>query len=195
MKNMDTETMKSNWEKYESILKRLGDKNIDSFLEKFGERIVMCPYSRVENEPGSYPGGLVEYSLEIASAMKKISSSLGIEVSTVSILKVALFHDIGKIGDENEDLFVVQDSSWHREKLGHVYKYNEKLSKMSTSHRTLYLLQSSGINLSRDEWLAIQISNGSHFEENRFYVGSEPTLAILLQKSKSLVNHLPTKSD
>ena len=192
MKNIDAEILKSNWEKYESILKRLKDKNIASFLDSFGERLVMCPNARNQAEKGSYPGGLVENSLEVASTMKKISDTLGVNIPMTSLLKVALLHDIGKVGDEEEDLFMIQDSSWHREKLGQVYKYNENLPKMSISHRSLYLLQSFNISLTRDEWLAIQIAGGSHFEENRFYVGSEPTLAMLLQKSKSLVNHLST---
>ena len=60
---------------------------------------------------------------------------------------------------------------------------------MSVSHRTLFLLQHFGVSLDEDEWLAIQLAQGSHFEENRFYVGSETTLGILLQQSKSLVIH------
>ena len=70
-----------------------------------------------------------------------------------------------------------------------MYKFNEKTSKMSVSHRTLYLLQSFGMTLTSEEWIAIQLAGGSHFEENRFYVGSEPTLALLLQQSKAIVNH------
>ena len=60
---------------------------------------------------------------------------------------------------------------------------------MSISHRTLFLLQLHGIELSNEEWLAIQLAPGSHFEENRFYVGHEPTLSILLQQAKQIVKH------
>ena len=70
-----------------------------------------------------------------------------------------------------------------------MYKFNENLQKMSTSHRTLSILQKFNVSLSDDEWIAIQLAQGSHFEENRFYVGSEPTLALLLQNSKSFVIH------
>ena len=110
-------------------------------------------------------------------------------IAPETIFKVSLLHDIGRVGDEETDLFILQDSDWHREKLGQNYKYNESLEKMSITHRSLYLLQKFGVDLSREEWIAIQISGGSHFEENRFYVGSEPSVAILLQKSKSLVIH------
>ena len=186
MKKDQVEKMESLWAKYEKILSRFSDENINNLIETFGERILMCPHSTNQRDFGSYPGGVVEHSLEVASTMKKINESLNLGVSMSSILKVALLHEIGKVGDEDQSLFVTQDSSWHRENLGQNYKYNEKLSKMSVSHRTLYLLQKFNVDLTKDEWVAIQISGGSHFEENRFYVKSEPALAMLLQKSKSL---------
>ena len=70
-----------------------------------------------------------------------------------------------------------------------MYKYNEDIQKMSISHRTLFLLQSFGINLSEEEWIAIQLAQGSHFEENRFYARNEPTLALILQQAKALAIH------
>ena len=191
MKN-NIDKVKSNWEKYENLLKRLSNDSITALIEEFGERILMCPASMSKDQHGCYPGGLIEHALEVALTMKKIDKSLGLNVPMNSIIKVALLHEIGKIGDEAEDHFVEQDSSWHVEKLGQLYKYNENIEKMSVSHRTLYLLQKFHVNLTREEWVAIQIATGSHFEENRFYAGSETTLGILLQKSKSLVIHQST---
>ena len=190
MTKISIEAIEENWKKYEKILGRLSDDSITSLIESLGERLAICPIGRSKSEPGSYPGRLVEHNLKVASTMRKLNESLGFNLPMQSILKVSLLHDIGRVGDENLDLLVEQDSDWHREKLGQNYKFNEDLPKMSISHRTLYLLQASGVQLTREEWIAIQISGGSHFEENRFYVGSEPSLAILLQKSKSLVFHL-----
>ena len=190
MTKISIDTIEENWKKYEKILGRLSDENITMMVDAIGERLAICPVGRSESEAGSYPGGLVEHSLKVASTMRKLNESLGFNLPMQSILKVSLLHDIGRVGDETHDLLIEQDSDWHREKLGQNYKFNEDLPKMSVSHRTLYLLQKFGIHLTRDEWVAIQISGGSHFEENRFYVGSEPSLAILLQKSKSLVFHL-----
>ena len=177
------------WKTFENLLRRLGDENIDNMIESLGQRIVMCPASTRSDQYGAYPGGLVEHSLNVASFLRKSNEAFDHGIDTNSIMKVALLHDIGKIGDTENDLFVEQDSDWHREKLNQNYKYNENISKMSVSHRTLFLLQSFGVTLTRDEWVAIQLSQGSHFEENRFYVGSEPTLAIALQQAKSVVIH------
>jgi hypothetical protein len=121
--------------------------------------------------------------------MRKINDSLGFNLSLASILKVGLLHDIGKVGDLENEYFIEQDSDWHIEKLGQVYKFNDKIDKMSISHRSIYILQRFGVTLSKDEWLAIQLAQGSHFEENRFYVDNEPTLAILLQISKKVSKH------
>ena len=183
------ENIKSNWGTYSSLCKRLEDDNIDKMINFLDNRIVTCPASLNQSSYGAYEGGLVEHALEVAKSMKIINESMNLGVKTDSILKVSLFHEIGKVGDLEIPLLINQDSDWHREKLGQMYKYNENIQKSSISHRSLYLLQSFNINLSQDEWIAIQLSQGSHFEENRFYVGSEPTLAILLQNSKSIVIH------
>ena len=54
--------------------------------------------------------------------MRKINDAFDMGLSAASILKVGLLHDIGKLGTVDHDLFVDQDSSWHREKLGQLYK-------------------------------------------------------------------------
>jgi len=186
------ENIKSNWDKYESLLSKLSDPAITKMVETIGERLLMCPASMKNDQYGCYPGGVVEHALDVALTMRKINEAMDMNIQSSSILKVALLHEIGKMGDENIDYFIEQDSDWHVEKLGQHYKYNEKIDKMSISHRTLYLLQKFHIELTREEWVAIKISGGSHFEENRFYVGSETALGILLQKSKTLAIHRAT---
>ena len=118
--------------------------------------------------------------------MRKLASSFDLDTNTGSILKVGLLHEIGKVGTLENDLFVEQDSSWHREKLGQFYKYNENVPKSTIPDRTLCLLQHFGITLTNDEFYAIRLSQGSHLEENRFYVGTEPDLAKCLQMAKRL---------
>jgi|TARA_R110001583_G_scaffold18365_1_gene73061 hypothetical protein len=183
------ENIKNNWKVYSSLCKRLSDTNIDKMIKDLDSRIVSCPASLNQSSYGAYEGGLVEHAIMIAKSMKIINESMKMGATSESILKVALFHEIGKVGSLEGSLFIEQDSEWHREKLGQMYKYNESIQKSSPSHRSLYLLQHFNVCLSQEEWIAIQLSQGSHFEENRFYVGSEPTLAILLQNAKSIVIH------
>ena len=185
----DAEKLEANWETYSKLCTRLSDDGINNLLEALGQRLILCPASPKESQYGAYPGGMIEHVLQVASNMRNLAKAFSADVPVASILKVALLHDLGKVGNLEEDYFIEQDSDWHREKLGQMYKYNESLNKMSVSHRTLWLLQSFGTELSHDEWLAVQLAQGSHFEENRFYVGHEPTLAMLLQQAKAMTIH------
>jgi len=194
MSDADLERIKSNWETFEGLCKRLSDQGVNSLLDELGDRLVMCPAAPNESQCGAYPGGLIEHALKVTSNMRTMAKAFDVEVQTASILKVGLLHDIGKVGDLEQNYFIEQDSDWHREKLGQVYKFNEGLNKMSVSHRTLFLLQRFGIKLSKEEWIAIQLAAGSHFEENRFYVGHEPTLALILQLAKRFTVHADNNS-
>ena len=158
-------------------------------MDDLGERLVMCPASPKLDQYGAAPGGLIEHALQVTTTMRTLNSALEMNLSVASVIKVGLLHELGKVGNLTSRYFVEQDSSWHREKLGQMFKYNENLNKMSISHRTLWLLQHYGITLDNDEWLAIQLAAGFHFEENRFYVNHEPSLALLLQQSKATVIH------
>ena len=189
MSENEVEGLKRNWEKFEKFCKRLSDHHINELLDSLGERLIMCPASPREEQYGCYPGGLIEHAMEVASLMRSLSDVYGMDVPIASIIKVGLLHEIGKVGDLSIPYYVDQDSDWHRDKLGQLYKYNENLNKMSISHRTLFLFQHFGIQLTQDEWLSIQLASGSHFEENRFYVGSEPPLALILQQAKQAVIH------
>ena len=193
--DVDFEELQSRWETYDNLLRRLSDHNLNKLLDDLGERLVMCPASTRTDQYGCAPGGLVEHAIKVTQTMRTLNSALEMNLTTASIIKVGLLHEIGKVGDLNKRYFVEQDSSWHREKLGQFYKFNESLNKMSVSHRTLWLLQHYGITLDNDEWLAIQLASGFHFEENRFYVGHEPSLALLLQQSKSVVIHRGKNED
>jgi hypothetical protein len=190
--NLDN--IKSNWETYENLCNKSAKHGMSDLLDALGERLVVCPASPRVNQYDCYPGGLVQHSLDVTLTMRVMNESMKYDLSPASVLKVGLLHDIGKVGDLENDYFLEQDSDWHREKLGQHYKFNEELNKMSVSHRTLYLLQHFGIKLNNDEWLAIQLAQGSHFEENRFYVGHEPTLGLLLQHSKQIAIHKAVKS-
>ena len=185
--SIDPEKIESNWNTYESLCKRFGDPHIDSMLEILGQRLAECPYAPRTEQPGCYTGGLIDLTLKVTSSMRKLNDMLDEKLPTASILKVGLLHDLGKVGDLEADQFLEQDSDWHREKLGQLYKYNESLTKMAYPHRTLWLLQQFGVELTRDEWEAIYVAGGMHLEENRFYAGSKSSLTRILTAAKTLI--------
>jgi hypothetical protein len=185
---MDADLIEKNWNKFESLCKRFEDPGLNSLLDTIGERLAMCPFSIKTESPGCYPGGLIDMSLRISASMRKINDTLdeSDRLPTAKILKVGLLHEIGKVGDLEHDHFLEQDSSWHREKLGQMYKYNENLPKMSYPHRTLYMLQQSSVVLDRDMWEAILLSSGMHLEENRFYAGTRSHLSRILLSARMM---------
>ena len=167
---------------FQKILLKAGDRaaNISKFLDTCGERIAVCPSHNLVKRSTSAPGGLVEHALNTFKIARKLVEASGVSVNPESLAIVCLLHEIGKIGDNEKDYFIAQDSSWHRER-GQVYTYNPDLPKMTHAHRTLFLLQANGINLDMDEWIAILTQQGTASEENRFYSGCENNLAVILQ--------------
>ena len=189
MLELDISTIEKNWKTYEKLAGKLSDENVNKLIDEMGERICLAPAATHTDKPGCYQGGLVQNALMVTSYMRKLNDIYELDIPIQSVIKVGLFHDLGRVGDLEDNLLVKQDSKWHREKLGQMYKYNEDVEKMSISHRSLWILQSFNICLDRPEWVSIQVAQGSHFEENRFYVGSTPSLGIIAQQSRSIVSH------
>jgi len=185
---MEAEELVGQYEKYCEILGKVSSAAaVEKLNAVFGERLVMAPRGLTE-EDGGIAGELVGFSLRVASEAKTLSSSFG---HTKSLVKVSLLHELGKLGclDGGEELFIIQDSDWHRDKLGQTYKYNENCPKMNTAHRTLWILSHLGFDLSREEWVAINVSQGMHLPENQFYGRSLNSVAAGLLCARLSVLH------
>ena len=173
-------------EQYFSILEKVLSKAELKSLEKADlQRLALCPRG-LTGDTGGNPGGLVEYSLSTALKGKAMASFF--DVDPKSIVKISLLHELGRMGhltDESQALYLNQDSDWHRDKLGQNYKYNDACSRMNIGHRTLWMLNELGIELTHDEWVAVLTSQGFHLQENSFYARSAPSLALLLQAARS----------
>ena len=89
------------------------------------------------------------------------------------------------------DCYIPQDSSWHREKLGEMYKYNPEIPFMPVAVRSIFTLTQYGIALSHEEYVAILIHDGWILEENRKFIFKEPTLAMVLQ----MADYIATKQE
>ena len=190
----ETENLEVIWKKSSSLFTRaFGDtEEVKSFLEELGEKIVMCPASHKSDQKYPTPGGLMKMSIEVAVTMKKISETLELNVDSGSILRVALAHDLGKIGSAEHDYYVPQDSDWHREKLGSLYKFNEALPRTPLPHLSCFLLSSYGIKLSFDETRAIMTSSGQSREENKPYGYTCTPLQSLVQSARLFVANTHT---
>ena len=153
MKNF--ENIKKNIEKYSSLLGRFNDKNIDEMVEQLAERLATSPASFRKEDLGCSEGGFLETTFETLRTMKKIQSVIDVDAPSGSLYKVALLHDLGKIGSSSQEFNLPQDSDWHREKLGHIYKKNQDLQDFHPVQLTFQILSSFGIKLTEDEYNAI----------------------------------------
>jgi hypothetical protein len=90
--------------------------------------------------------------------------------TTEELIFSALNHDLGKMGDEEQDSYIPQTDNWRREKLGEDYMFNTKVPFASVPDRGLFLLQSHGIQYTFNEMLAIQTHDGLYDEANNKYL-------------------------
>jgi hypothetical protein len=154
-------------------------------IDDLGDMLFMCPASDRDDRGFDVPGGLMAHMVSVASHARKLAPHLAPDEDMGSIIKVALFHDIGRVGDpapsRRTPYYLPEEDSWRREKLGKSYKYNDALPKMAHSARSLYVLSNYGISLTMHEWIAIQTAYGYGLEENRFYIGDDRQLTLLLQ--------------
>lgn len=180
---MNAENILMQYEKYCEVLKKvLPEESVENLMNTLGENLATSPRGLTLEDGGS-PGALVDFSLKAAGIAKSMSSNFG---DTKSLVKVALLHELGKLGDidKKEPLFIPQDSQWHQEKLGQMYKYNDKCPKMNIAHRTLWILSNLKIDLTRNEWEAINVSQGLHLQENQFYANSISNVSAGLLASR-----------
>ena len=181
--NYDISDITKAYNKYISLLRKFfpdAHADIDRLENDFGTRLAASPRETTPDK-GGYPGGLVAFTLNTAKHCKVFNKNVDLR----SLLRVALVHELGKLGATEHELFLVEESDWHRDKLGRHYKYNDSCPKMSTAHRSLYYAAQYGLHLSEDEWVAVATSAGFQYDENRFYASENLVLAQSLHAARA----------
>ena len=171
-----------NWDKFliniETYITGNRKDQLLAFYEKYAERIMMMPAAHKKEYHNAFPGGYVEHVnrvVECALKLNDIWIEMGVDASTYTLEELvfsALNHDLGKMGDENNEAYIPQDDQWRKEKLGEDYKFNDRLEYMSVPDRGIHLLMTNGIMMSRNEWLAIKLHDGLYDEANKSYLMS-----------------------
>jgi len=147
-------------------------------LDAFGEeRLMFAPASGTNYYHNAIPGGYVDHVLRVMDFSLieyKKAQEIGIDVSGFTIEELmfaALNHDLGKLGfvGEGKDGYVFNDSSWHREKLGKIYKPNDNIPFRLVQDASLFLLQTFNISCTWNEYLAIRIHDGVYDDANKAY--------------------------
>lgn len=176
------EQIESNWNKFLGYLGKLGDRSEAALAlaDALGERLCLCPASTRKDFHNCFPGGLVDHSIRVLNNAAKLCKTFGWSVPSDSLIIGCLFHDLGKVGDHEDDYYVPQDETWRVEKYGALYKVNQEMQYMTVPDRGVFLCAHYGLQLTQDEFLAIRLNDGMYDDANKDYGLKEPRLATIV---------------
>ena len=177
---LTAEQIQSNWEIFlDNInIHITGDRKekLLEFYKKYEERIILMPAAHKKEYHNSFPGGYVEHvNRVVRCALKQYElwKEEGADMSTFTLEELvfsAINHDLGKMGDEENESYIPQTDQWRRDKLGEDYMFNTKVPFASVPDRGLFMLQSHGVTYTFNEMLAIQTHDGLYDDANTKYL-------------------------
>lgn len=172
-----------NWDKLIKFIEDTFDgdrkKNLLELYNDNSERIAMAPAANKIYFHSAFIGGYVHHVLNviaIAPRMSKLWESLTPvrNYTEEELLFVALNHDLGKIGDDEHEYYINNESDWHV-KRGTIFDFHPELQYMKVQQRSLYLLQHYGIKVNRNEYLGILLHDGLYDDGNKpYYINYDP---------------------
>ena len=146
------------------------------FYKKYEDRIVLMPASHKKEYHNAFPGGYVEHVTRVVRcALKQYAlwKEEGADMTTFTVEELvfsAINHDLGKMGDDEQDSYIPQTDKWRRDKLGEDYMFNTKVPFASVPDRGLFMLQQHDIKYNFNEMLAIQTHDGLYDPANDKYL-------------------------
>lgn len=151
------------------------------FYFKYQDRLMLMPAAHKKEYHNAFPGGYIEHVnrvVDCAIKQANLWSEMGVDMSTFTmeeLIFAAINHDLGKMGDEENEAYIPQTDEWRRNKLGEDYMHNDKIAFASVPDRGLYLLQAHGIQYSFNEMVGIQTHDGLYDEANKkYFMGFTP---------------------
>ena len=85
-------------------------------------------------------GGLLAHSVGVTQKALELKNLLAQDISDESVVIVALFHDIGKVGYAGKPYYLLNDSNWELRERGIPYRVNPEIIAMPIAVRSLYLV-------------------------------------------------------
>jgi hypothetical protein len=177
---LTAEQIQSNWTEFLSNIEQhiTGDRKgkLLEFYKKYEERVILMPAAHKKEYHNAFPGGYVEHVNRVVKAALSLSAiweGFGADMSTFTqeeLVFSAINHDLGKMGDEENESYIPQTDQWRKDKLGEDYMFNKKVPFASVPDRGLFMLQSHGIQYTFNEMLAIQTHDGLYDEANKKYL-------------------------
>jgi len=193
MSELTPEQIEKNWNMYCSFLDKLGDRSevAKKLVETISEVLATAPASSRKHYHMCCVGGLCDHSLRVLRNALKLKKTFNYDVPDESLIIGCLFHDLGKTCHVNDDgtlipYYLPNESEWHKEKLGELYKINDKIPFLASPDRTLWLCQKFGLVLSHSEYCSLRCADGQYTDENKPYKTKEPLLATIVHTADYL---------
>lgn len=178
--NLSAEQIQENWDKLISLIDQYISEprkaKLIAFYKQYEDRLIMMPAAHKKEYHNAFPGGYVDHVVRVIQAALKLEEvwlDFGADGDTWTkeeLVFSALNHDLGKMGDAENECYIPQTDQWRKDKLGEDYMHNTAISFMSIPDRSLHLLFSHRINITQNEYLAIKLHDGLYDESNKPYL-------------------------
>ena len=193
--NLTEEQIVQNWEDLMEVINKKfqGERRqkLLAMYEGFQERMMLAPASGIEHFHNCFAGGYVDHVLRVISCTERLYQQweeMEADMSGYTIEELmfcALNHDLGKVGDIDNEYYVPNPSEWHRKNQGKLYKFNPELDYMSVPDRSLFLLAQNGVSYTYNEAMGIRLHDGLYDDSNAQYLKTFNT-------DKEIKSNLPT---
>lgn len=178
MKDLTAEQLAENLDKFYSLITKYisGDRKdqLVNMYKSIEETLVTSPASTKINHHNAFIGGYIDHVnrvVEAALVFEKVWDKFGQSknYTTEELAFSAINHDLGKLGTNEEPVYIPNQSQWHRENQGVMFNYNPNIVHMRIADRSLFVLQKYNIPVSENEYLAIKLHDGLYEEANKPY--------------------------
>jgi hypothetical protein len=139
------------------------------------DNLAFAPASSRSSYHNAFPGGYVDHVNRVVEAALKVTKlwdNMGatINFTTEELVFSAINHDLGKLGRDGQPAYLPNDSEWHVKNQGAIYKPNTELPFIPIQDSSLFILQSAGIELTFNEWVAVKTHDGLYDDGNKAYL-------------------------
>ena len=131
--NYTAEKLQANYDVFLSYIDKYITEPRTTQLKKLytdhAERIMIMPAAGTDHHHNAWPGGYVDHVMRVidcALELKTLWIKMGaaINYTEEELVFAAINHDLGKMGTEEAEQYLPNDSEWHRKNLGKIYMYN-----------------------------------------------------------------------
>ena len=206
MKQLTEKQIIENWDKLIKLIEDTFDgERKEKLLEMykyFEDRMSIAPASGKAHYHNAMVGGYVEHVLHVVDCALKIKKLWEEDGATINftdeeLIFAAMHHDLGKVGDLEEDYYIPQESEWHRKNQGSIFKHNPKLQYMSVTDRSFFILQHFQIPMSEWEYIGLRLTDGMYEDANKtYYMNYNPdwslksNIAYILHQADMMATHI-----